>query len=400
MITADNLNIYEKRIGQISFIPFVGSNSMVSGALVNNTSLNILAGFSSGVEGVEIGGLLNINKDYMHGAQVSGFGNIVGAETDGLQIAGFFNINAGSVNGCQIGGFNNVVVDDVTGVQISGFNNIIRGQMTGLQLTGFCNILHGKMNGVQVSGFNNITTKDVDGIQLTGFANVARNNVDLAQISGFFNYCENVDGLQLAGFMNVAKEENNGIQIAGFINYAKELNGVQLSFLNVAKTAESGIPIGFLSIVRNGYRALEITADEVFLADVKFKIGVDHFYNIFGAGIGKSGRFNYSVGVGSKFDLSRKFALSLDLLSKQVFEENDFDMNLNLLNKLSLSLDFKIANHFTITAGPSFNVHVSQLRNGDTGEFISDIAFNSFYENSSESTLTQMWVGGKVGFRF
>lgn len=108
LIIADNLNIYEKKVGQISLVPFIGSNSLVSGAMVNNTSLNILVGYNGGIEGVEVGGLLNIDKNYMYGVQIGGIGNIVGAETDGLQISGFFNINTGSVKGCQIAGFNNI----------------------------------------------------------------------------------------------------------------------------------------------------------------------------------------------------------------------------------------------------------------------------------------------------
>lgn len=414
-ITATNLNIYEKRIGQISFIPFIGSYSMVSGAMVYNSSLNILAGYSGGIEGVELGGLFNLDKNYMHGVQIGGIGNIVGKETVGLQIAGMFNINAGSVDGCQIAGFNNVVVDDVTGVQVSGFNNIIRGQMTGLQMTGFCNILHGEMDGAQISGFTNITTKNVDGLQLTGFANIARNDVDIAQIAGFFNYCGNVEGLQLAGFINVAKDENsgaqisgfanyakeiNGVQVAGFINYANELNGVQVSFINICEFAESGVPIGFFSFVRNGYHVLEITADEIFYSNLSFKTGTNHLYNIFKAAVGKSGRSSYGYGLGSKFDLNQMLSLSLDLTSNTVFENGAWDFDLNLLNKLSLAIDIKLAEHLTITAGPSFNVHVSQLKNEDTGEFTSDIAFNPFSEYISRNTRTQMWVGGMFGIRF
>lgn len=79
LITADNLNIYEKRLGQISFLPFIGSNSLLSGAMVNNTSFNILAGYSGG-----IGGFFNYCKN-VGGLQLAGFMNVAKEENNGVQ---------------------------------------------------------------------------------------------------------------------------------------------------------------------------------------------------------------------------------------------------------------------------------------------------------------------------
>jgi len=136
LIHAKNLDLQEKRIGQISFLPFVGTNRRVSGAIVNRLSFNILAGYSYGVYGVEIGGLLNISKKDVNGVQFSGFGNITGGHTKGFQAAGFFNRNGGSVNGFQVSGFSNIVLDTLKGVQIGFFNYVKTNK--GLQL-GFIN---------------------------------------------------------------------------------------------------------------------------------------------------------------------------------------------------------------------------------------------------------------------
>ena len=151
---AQNLDLHEKRIGQFSFLPFIGTNRRISGAIVNRVSLNALAGYSYGIEGVEIGGLLNISKKDVKGVQISGFGNITGGNTKGLQIAGFFNRNIGSVDGLQISGFSNIVLDSLKGAQI-GFVNYVKTNK-GFQL-GFINTADSS-SGVSI-GFISVVKK-------------------------------------------------------------------------------------------------------------------------------------------------------------------------------------------------------------------------------------------------
>ena len=382
---SNNLILYEKRIGQVSFLPFPGLHTSVKGVIVNNVSLNVLAGFSDGVEGVEIGGLLNIDKSYVKGFQAGGIGNIVGKKTSGVQIAGLFNINTGSITGVQVAGFNNVVNDTITGVQIAGFTNLLRG----------------KMNGIQIAGFYNHTTKDVDGFQIGGFMNVAEKNVDDGQIAGFFNFSgQNIEGIQIAGFFNYAVKDNNGVQISGFINKAKSIKGLQISFINVSDTS-SGYSIGFFNHVKKGYRAIEISSDEIFYGNLSYKTGNKKLYNIYNLGLQsvKNKIWSVGFGFGSYFNLSNKFIMSVDLTANAVNENMFWQDHLNLLNKLAISLDYKLSPKLALFASPSYNVHVSSLKNAETNSFTTDIAFNPFLEKSTSTTQTQMWIGGKVGIR-
>ena len=385
IIHSQNLDIYEKRIGQVSFLPYAGAHTSLNGAIVNNLSLNILAGYSDGVEGVEIGGILNIDRSYVNGVQIAGFGNIVGKYTRGVQIAGFFNKNTGSIKGVQIAGFNNIVLDKITGVQIAGFSNV----------------LNGKMKGFQVAGFHNHTTKDVDGVQIAGFINSTKQDVVLMQIAGFINYCKNVTGIQIAGFLNHTENVRGGLQIAGFLNYTKDLKGVQIGFINVADTS-LGASIGFLNHIKKGYRAIEISANEIFCTNLLYKSGTRKFYNIYNAGIDPNNyeKWSVGVGIGSITKLNKTFAINFELISSVVNETRPWEDELNLLSKINTAMEIKIFKHFSLVAGPSINFHVSAITNPETGNFSSTIALNPFYENTFGKNQIQMWIGGRVAFRF
>lgn len=210
---AENLNIYDTRLFQVSLLPYVGTNHKLSGSVDNVISLNILAGYAKGVRGVELGGLANIDRKNVYGAQIAGIGNYVGNRTDGLQMAGIANVNIGKL----------------TGVQMAGIHNLVLDTLSGLQLAGIQNVLHGEMKGVQLAGITNLSTKSVDGAQLAGFVNVAFNDVNLAQIAGFVNYGRNIEGAQLAGAVNFALGDVNKLQLAGMLNFGKNVNGAQLA---------------------------------------------------------------------------------------------------------------------------------------------------------------------------
>jgi len=438
---SDNLVIHENRMFQISLVPNVGTNRKLSGSVDNNLSFNVLAGYSGGVNGFEIGGLLNIVRRNVHGSQIGGIANIVGGSTNPFQLAGMFNLNGGSVTGTQIAGMSNVVLDTLNGVQLAGFNNT----------------LHGYMNGVQVSGFNNVTTQNVDGIQLTGFANVALKDVKLGQISGFANYCDNVDGGQISGFANVAKgdvnwgqisgfanygksvkgmqvagfgnvslnevtggqlagainygktggkfqicgygniaiEEMNGLQLAGYFNYAKKVNGYQIAIFNVSDTIESGLPIGVFSFVKKGFHRYEITANETFLINTTYKLGVKKLHNSIRLGYDFSELIYAGYGIGTQARLGKRFNFNLNLSSDIIFDTNSFDY-LGNINKLATTFDYNFGEHFSLFLGPTFNVsNVTSSNNTFT-----NFAPYSFYNKTFSNTQIKMWVGGVFGASF
>ncbi len=121
MMTARNMTLPERASIQVSLLPFIGSDFKLSGTKTNNLSFNILAGYSGGVDGMELGGMVNIVQNDVKGAQMAGFGNIVGKDTRGVQLAGFFNVNNGSVTGAQMAGFQNTLNGEMHGGAVIGF---------------------------------------------------------------------------------------------------------------------------------------------------------------------------------------------------------------------------------------------------------------------------------------
>jgi hypothetical protein len=123
MVThSKNIAFQEKRIAQFSLLPYLGTNSRISGSIINHFSVNAVAGYSNGLSGFEIGTVLNISKRNVNGVQMAGFGNITGGNTKAFQIASVFNQTVGNATGMQMAGFSNVVLDTLKGVQIGALN--------------------------------------------------------------------------------------------------------------------------------------------------------------------------------------------------------------------------------------------------------------------------------------
>ena len=378
---ADNVPIIEERPFQVSFLPFLGSNRFVSGMLTNRFSLNVLAGYSGGVDGVELGGLVNMVRGDMKGAQIAGFGNIVGGQTDGIQVGGFFNVTAKKMLGSQTAGFANVALDSLSGVQIAGFANFLKG----------------RMGGPQISGFANLTTRDVDGFQVSGFSNVAVGDVKLGQVSGFANYGRNVGGVQVAGFSNIASGQNRALQLAGFLNYATDLHGVQIAPFNVADTVSAGVPIGVFSFVRKGFHPLEIASEELFWANLSFKTGINGFYNIFGAGINASWLYA-GYGFGSQVYWGKRFATGLELQVRGLVDrETNLDF-MGVMTRLNLTFNYRVSRFLAFTMGPSANVLVSTHDIPTSGDFLLPALIPVSAYPFDQATL-RYWLGWTVGIR-
>lgn len=457
-INSDNLVIHESKKYQISIIPFIGTNRKLSGSINNSLSFNVLAGYSGGVTGFELGGLLNIVEHNVNGSQIGGLANIVGGDTRYFQFAGLLNQNTGSVTGTQIAGISNVVLDTIHGVQIAGFNNTLHGYMDGFQISGFNNLTTQHVDGVQLTGFANVALKDVEfaqlsgfanyadnvnGGQVSGFANIAKGDVNYGQASGFANYGKSVKGIQMAGFANVSQnevsggqlagfanygktggkiqasgfanialEEINGVQLTSFINYTKKVKGYQIAIFNYADTIESGLPIGIFSFVKKGLHRFEATTNDVFLINVAYKLGVKKLYNSIRFGYDMSENMALGYGIGTQINLNNKLNLNIELSSDFIFNadstELDFSPELNInydsinligtLNKLSLTIDYNLSEKLSIFAGPSFNVSVISLDN--TTNSFPDFAPYSFYNKTFTDTQVKMWVGGIFGLSF
>lgn len=366
---------------QVSILPFVGTNGRMSGNIVNNYSLNIFGGYSMGTRQIELAGLFNIDRGNVSWLQIGGLGNMVGGDVQGFQVAGLFNANGGQTQALQVSGLANVNIGKIDGVQVSGLANVNLGGANGVQVAGLTNVSHDKSAGLQVAGLANVHVGDFDGPQIAGFTNVNHGTLRGSQISGFYNHGHKVYGSQI-----------------GFINYADSL---------------SGVPIGFLSIVRRGYHKLELSADEVFYTNIAFRTGVRRFYNIVLAGmrpqfpVYPNGAWTFGYGVGTAPKLTKWMYLNIDATGQQV-NDGAWAQSLSLLTRLHIGLDFQIASKFSIYAGATMNGYFSEIQPSPFPQFPTlfpnqdpaDIAPRVFHEENFSDVNLKMWWGGKIALRF
>ena len=380
MVNAQNLEVRTSRTFQASVIPYIGTNWKVTGSITNRFSLNLLAGYTGGLKGVEVGGLLNITRNRISGVQIGGLGNIVGGQASGWQIGGAFNFDLGKFDGVQIGGLLNYVPDTISGVQVTGCANIVTG----------------RIKGVQIAGLTNIVTQHCDGWQISGLLNLSVQDVKQVQIAGLVNYGRNMDGVQVAGLINIARRQNNGLQIAGFVNYATIVHGLQIGLINISNTVERGVPVGLFSYVQDGYHHIELSGNEIFYGNVGFKSGTKTFYNFVQFGIGSDYKLHGSYGIGTIFTLKKKLSMSMDASAGLVYHPTD-TVYRGLLIKFNPALEYRFAKHFAIFGGPAYNFFL--FSKGQPSATPRGLSTYDFYFSSTANASIQMWIGGVVGIR-
>jgi hypothetical protein len=140
---------------QVSLVPWVGTHGKLSGQVTNTYSLNIIGGYGAGVNGIELGGVFNIDKKNVRS----------------LQMAGVVNVAGGSVSGLQAAGLINIVMDSLRGLQLAGLGNRVGGNVTGVQAAGYMNVCKDTLRGVQISCLQN-RARVLRGVQI-GLLNVA-----------------------------------------------------------------------------------------------------------------------------------------------------------------------------------------------------------------------------------
>jgi hypothetical protein len=401
--SAGNKSIYIRRFGQVSFLPFLGTNLFMSGMAENRVSVNILAGYNGAVRGFELGGLVNINRHYTYGVQAAGIMNVVGEETNGLQLSGILNTNLGTVRGAQIAGVNNFVLDSLKGLQLSGINNIIVGKLLGLQLAGISNIATQDVDGVQLAGVTNVAFKDINRVQLAGVANYGR-NISGTQIAGVINTSKSIaNGVQIAGIGNFTLNDNKGAQIGLVFNYARKNNGLQLSLINVADSV-SGVSIGLINLVRKGYNKLEVSANEILYYNAKVKFGAQNFYTIiaFGAqGFGKGEIWGYTYGFGGAIPLSkkRKVELDIELTATDLQDDNTWFEERNINSRLNFHFSYRINKFISVFGGPSWCNLIYPGDYESSAPYIPDLIPYSLYHKTYGNSEVDGWIGGEVGIR-
>ena len=371
---------------QVSFLPGMGSQQLTKGLNVNSFSLNILAGYSKGISGFEIGSLANIIGGDVKGGQVAGIANIVNGQINGLQLAGVFNYT-----------FNHV-----SGVQISGVGNISNNNVEGLQLAGVSNNNKGTINGAQISGVLNTNLRKMTGLQLAGVANIQIDKIIGCQLSGVYGIASDVKGVQFSGIMSHTTHDVSGVQISSLLNKARKLNGLQIGIVNIADSIENGVQVGLFNIVKNGYRAFEFTKDETYYCNFMYKTGGKRLYSILDAGIMKD---NVGVGYGMGYiqPIYKRLSINMDAIYSALLATNTSDTYQGKIMDFRLGINYRIQKHLTLTGGLSFNQYDPDKENERSGS-----AGKISFTGNSSNTISQafqnnkkaMWLGWFFGVRF
>ncbi|MBX7125310.1 MAG: hypothetical protein K1X47_06430 [Cyclobacteriaceae bacterium] len=373
---------------QISVLPFVGTNGRLSGNVINNFSINILGGYALGTRTIELGFFVNMDRGDVSFLQIAGMGNLVGRHVYGVQAAGFFNVNGGNVQAVQGAGFTNVNFGEMTGVQMAGFFN------ANLQAT----------HGVQVAGFGNYSGGSGGGVQIAGFANVGLGEYHGSQISGFANFnTGGIHGTQLAGFANITTGSVKGSQLSAGINFAHRLKGTQIGLFNFADSV-GGVPIGLISFVNKGYHKIEVSADEVFPANLAFRTGVRKFYNILLAGVKPmplpdgNQVWTYGYGVGTASRITRWLYMNTDVTAQHVMKGNQTNA-LSLLSKIHVGLDFQVTRKLSLYAGVTLNGYLTDPAFTDYPVLFSGRGPVELYDGAVGNRHLTVWPGWKAALR-
>ena len=379
--------IEEERLFQISLVPSVsiGSNLSTNALITNNVSLNVISGYSSGVNGVEVGGILNIVKGDTRWFQGAGIANINGGNVSGIQIGGISNLVTGNILGFQGAGITNMCKQNLFGIQVAGISNILRGGFTGVQASGICNFAWENSHGLQVAGIANVAKSDLDGVQASGIVNFAMGGQNFFQASGIANRCR----------------INNGLQATGIVNYAEFNNTLQIGLINVSKKSR-GVAIGLINFVYEGYHALELGYNTLGFLDLIIKSGSQRLYNTYGAGIRLGDTkpdYTFSLGLGSYFNLGNRFRVSSEASYNLIFEDEINWNQTTQMIKIEPTIDWNFSQNLALYLGPAFNMNF-MFNQTDNGSFYGDFPdLIQFSEKTSQSFKNSYSLGFRAGIR-
>jgi hypothetical protein len=366
---------------QVSLFPFIGTNHKLSGSVINKLSFNIYGGFAKGLNGFEMGGLFNIDRENVRGMQMAGLFNLAGDSLHGTQLAGYFNITGKAAYGFQAAGLANINAGRQKGVQVAGLLNVNKS-VKGVSFAGLMNIC-GSVSGAQIAALGNINDT------LTGGATAC-----------VFNISKHVkSGVQVAGLFNVADGGRTNVQVAGLFNKADYVKGVQIGLFNFSDSV-SGVPIGLLSFVKKGVHQVELSTDELFQLNLSFRTGAPSFYNIFSGGIRTSASmWQVGYGVGTSFKITNKWRTDFTATFHHL-SNGGFYLAASDLYRFYLGFEYKVGKKFSIAAGPTFNIYISDTYEPEYDNIYSHVAPYGNNSTNSYGFNTSTWFGGRVALRF
>lgn len=415
---AINTDVGERRGWQLSLVPSVGTNGLISGAVVNRLSINILAGYSGGLDGTEFACGVNMERRDVKGVQVAGLANLVGRDTRGVQVAGGMSHTLRSVDGLQLSGLANTVWDTLTGLQVAGGLNAVKGGMLGTQVSGLGNMAMQNCEGVQVAGGFNAAKRDLQGTQVAGVLNYGRNvygaqvagGVNVApgevgggQVAAVLNVARKVFGGQVTGGVNLAMDTVHGGQV-GLVNMGRAVMGRQVGLLNFSDTI-AGNSFGLLSIAWRGYHRLDVAYRDVSAFTLSFRTGTRIFHNIIQGALPIGGYDQWMVGYGFGTEprIGERSFLDVALTLDYLFDRTGVVEDTRLLGRFSVAFGREWEGKWLLSGGPSFNMLYTIVKEpGSPAALPNMVPKRPWIAEQGARDWRHGWLGWSLaaGFRF
>ncbi|MBN2716835.1 MAG: hypothetical protein JXX14_13370, partial [Deltaproteobacteria bacterium] len=227
------------------------------------------------------------------------------------------------------------------------------------------------------------------GIQGAGLVNVAGGVISGIQGAGLVNVSgQGGRGLQASGIANVATGDFNGLQLS-LINFGTRVSGAQVGLVNIASKSMKGAQVGLVNYAGDGIFAPTVWVSPASMLNLGLKMGSRNVYSILGGGvhpIGDHRRTSTAVGIGAHGELSRRLWLEFDLLHNRLFDQKSAfdDYDVDFIEQARLNLGFRFANDFSVYAGPTLDVLVSEVRD--------EVGFATFYTHTEANRDTNVSI--------
>ena len=413
--------------------------------ITTNLSLNIIAGYHAKLDGIELGGFLNMKGLEARGAQFAGGGNLVGGDVDGFQVSTGLNAAGRNVRGFQASGGLNAIGGDLDGFQAAVGGNIAGRNVEGFQASSGLNVIGGDLDGFQVAVGGNIAGRNVEGIQAAVGGNLGSRDLRGWQVAVGANFiggnvgsrslqtavgpniARSLEGTQLSVAGNLAlgwRQDTNipyaGTQI-GMVNIAPGGIGTQIGLLNIAGHVGTsqvgllnvsgrmfGIPIGLISFVKDNPLHLQLWASDTEVANLGVRLGSRHVYSLLVLGSyphGDLGRWSSGFGIGGHIPFRKQLFLNVDFIIRGVVHtdgagedtwwiDEQWHDEYTVLNKLRIGVGWEKHKWFSVFGGVSLNFLVSDR--WDTSDF--GYGFDHVYRE--DDTTVRVWPGFFAGVQF
>jgi hypothetical protein len=176
------------------------------------------------------------------------------------------------------------------------------------------------------------------------------------------------------GVINIASGQVQGIQL-GMVNISEKTDGFMMGLVNIAKESQGGL-LGLVNIIDDGLHELSFWSTERSRANFGIKMGNRRFYTLLGFGLQGADDFESHdrekdwsciLGIGYHHEFKdRSLWMDFDLGSHHLHKGTPWsdtsEFRLDLVKKIRYSLGWQIHEYFSIYAGLSLNVMVSDVR--------------------------------------